>query len=631
VIEAAAAVAVAAAVLPVSAAASGAAVRVDQLGYAPAEAKVAYLLAPKRPPAAVRFTVLDGSGGVVLRGRAGASRGQWNRRFRAVLPLDVTPVATAGTYRIQVSGPFAATSPPFRVAPAGDLLGPRVADAVEFFQVQRDGGDVIPGALDRRPAHLHDGTALVYAPPRYDGPDSDVIVGRSLRKIGGPVDAEGGWMDAGDFVKFAHTTAYADTLLFAAQRAMGGAAPASLEPEARFGLAWLDKAWLEGERSVLVQVGIGSGNKGGTFTGDHDVWRLPEVDDTLTGSRNRYLRDRPVFRAGAPSAPLPPNLAGRMAAAFALAAQVDAASQPDRARAEVATAAEIFAAAKTSHVRPADVVTAFPHAFYPESAWRDDMELAGAELALAGQALGDPRATEWLAAGAGWAHGYLSKEAGRDTLNLYDTSALAHADLIQAMRAVGAPPGLKVGEGELVADLRAQLGRGAHRARRDPFRAGATYSDFDAAPHTFGLVATAALYRRVTGDRRYDAFATAQRGWTLGANAWGTSMMIGVGSRFPHCPQHVVANLSGGRDGSAPFLRGAVVNGPNDRGLFKDGLGDFFGEGHTCPSRGGDPLARFTGHGSRFVDDVRAWQTVEPAIDFTATAALAFALEASQP
>lgn len=29
---------------------------------------------------------------------------------------------------------------------------------------------------------------------------------------------------------------------------------------------------------------------------------------------------------------------------------------------------------------------------------------------------------------------------------------------------------------------------------------------------------------------------------------------------------------------------------------------------------------------SRFVDDVRSWQTVEPAIDFTATVALAFAL-----
>ena len=114
------------------------------------------------------------------------------------------------------------------------------------------------------------------------------------------------------------------------------------------------------------------------------------------------------------------------------------------------------------------------------------------------------------------------------------------------------------------------------------------YDDFDAASHGFGLVATAALYQRLTGDRRYDRFATAQRDWVLGANPWGVSLVIGVGSRFARCPQHVVANLAGGRDGKRPFLLGAVVNGPNDASLFSDGLGEFFEEGHTCPSKGGD-------------------------------------------
>jgi endoglucanase len=92
-----------------------------------------------------------------------------------------------------------------------------------------------------------------------------------------------------------------------------------------------------------------------------------------------------------------------------------------------------------------------------------------------------------------------------------------------------------------------------------------------------------------------------------------------------------VANLSGRLDGRPPSLVGAVVNGPNDRALFADGLGEFFDEGRTCPPGGGDRYAAFTGHGSRFVDDVRSWQTVEPAIDFTATAALAFALGAVGP
>jgi hypothetical protein len=50
---------------------------------------------------------------------------------------------------------------------------------------------------------------------------------------------------------------------------------------------------------------------------------------------------------------------------------------------------------------------------------------------------------------------------------------------------------------------------------------------------------------------------------------------------------------------------------------------EFFDEGRDCHTGG---YGAFTGHGSRFVDDVRSWRTVEPAIDFTATAALASAL-----
>jgi endoglucanase len=178
--------------------------------------------------------------------------------------------------------------------------------------------------------------------------------------------------------------------------------------------------------------------------------------------------------------------------------------------------------------------------------------------------------------------------------------------------------------------MRAQLARGLRAARHDPFRAAVTYDDFDAAPHAFGLAATAALYHRLTHSTRFDALGTEQRDWALGANAWGASLMIGVGSRFPRCPQHVVANLRGSRDGRAPYLVGAVVNGPNDKGLFADGLGEFFDEGRTCPPRHTDRFRRFTGHGSRYVDDVRSWQTVEPAIDFTAAAALAFALGATR-
>jgi hypothetical protein len=601
--------------------ASGA-LRVDQLGYAPAESKLAYLMTTAAVPHQP-FTVRDAAGNTVLAGVAGQSLGSWNSAYPDVYSLDLSALRQVGRYVVDVTA-VAGASAEVRVAKPADLWPARLGDFAAFFSAQRDGAHVVAGPLHRKPSHLRDAKATVYDWPTYEDPDSDVIVGKHLNALRGPVDVSGGWFDAGDFIKFAHTTAYADTLLLLAQRRNGAAAPRAMKKEIRFGLRWLRRAWDPQHNAVYIQVGIGSGNKSGSFSGDHDVWRLPQRDDKLTGKANRYLRNRPVFATSAAPGQLAPNIAGRMAASFALAAQVDATSHPARARRELRTAAEIFRRAKTQNVQESDVVTALPHAFYPESAWRDDLEVGAVELARAGFRLGDPRANDWLDAAGHWAQSYLHNEAGSDTLNLYDESAIGHAELLAVLK--NHPRALDVSRKHLRADLRHQLARGQAHAAQDPFRAGANYDDFDVASHTFGLMATVELLKQVTGTHRYDRFLTEQRNWVLGANPWGVSMIIGVGSQFARCPQHVVANLSGGRDGTPPLLRGAVVNGPNSTDLFTDGLGEFFDNAPACPSNGQDAYEQFTGHGSRFVDDVRSWMTVEPAIDFTATAALAFGL-----
>ena len=57
-----------------------------------------------------------------------------------------------------------------------------------------------------------------------------------------------------------------------------------------------------------IQVGIGSGNRAGTFRGDHDLWRLPQADDRDTRHADRFVSHRPVFRgraAGPPDQPQP--------------------------------------------------------------------------------------------------------------------------------------------------------------------------------------------------------------------------------------------------------------------------------------------------------------------------------------
>jgi len=76
-------------------------------------------------------------------------------------------------------------------------------------------------------------------------------------------------------------------------------------------------------------------------------------------------------------------------------------------------------------------------------------------------------------------------------------------------------------------------------------------------------------------------------------------------------------------------LTGAVVNGPNDPDLFSDGLGDYQDGMVVCPPGGSDRYAAFNGHGSQFVDDVRAWQTDEPALDMTGAAIIGAALQSA--
>ena len=121
------------------------------------------------------------------------------------------------------------------------------------------------------------------------------------------------------------------------------------------------------------------------FVGDHDVWRLPEADDALAPRRATRTTSSSTVRSSPrpPGQKISPNLAGRVAAAFALGAQV-ALPRGDEPRPGAGSARPPRC---TRRPRPhvGELVTAFPHAYYPEDSWADDMEFGGAELARAGR------------------------------------------------------------------------------------------------------------------------------------------------------------------------------------------------------------------------------------------------------
>ncbi|MFD7282875.1 glycoside hydrolase family 9 protein [Streptomyces sp. NPDC059862] len=597
-------------------AAEPAEIRVNQAGYVTGEKKYAYVMGNGDDLADAGFTVVDERGRTVLRGRLGPSTGSWNAAYDTVRTVDLSALRRTGTYRLRLTGSAEGRSPRFRVASAGQLTDALRADSVRFFRTQRDGGDVLPEQTGRVASHLTDERAVVYAPPRYTA-GGERTAATALTEVAGPVDVSGGWFDAGDFLKFTHTTSYVVGQLLTAVRDTPPVP--GLPAEADHGLDWLDRMWDGPDGVLYAQVGLGSGNA--RLRGDHDMWRLPEEDDALSvrpGDPDYLVKHRPVFRANTPGDPVSPNLAGRVAAAFALAAQVRAEEDPEVARRWLDKAAEVYARADTDpHGR---LFTTVPASYYREDSWRDDMEWAAVELARSARELGDGRSVRWQREAVGWAKAYL-QSGERGTLDVSDVSALAHADLLSS-------PGL---DGDtrnaLEADLRRQLAEGTRQAARDPFGAGVVLTEFDAVPRTFGLVATSGLYARVTRDHRFDAFASRQRGWVFGANPWGTSFVIGAGETYPHCPEHQVANLAMSRTGRGDILRGAVVNGPNKAEL----LGDLerFDSMRPCSAEpSGHRWSDFDGHGAGYVDDVAAWQTVEPADDFTATALLALSLTA---
>jgi endoglucanase len=596
-------------------------IRINQLGYS-AAAKRAYLMASTTETGAT-FSVVNSSGASVYSAPIGANLGSWSSSYPDVYALDFGSVTTAGSYTISVTGPLAATSPSFRIDTAENIYAGAMANALSFYQNERDGPNYIPSALRTAPAHLNDESAMTYLTPNYKA--STGGFSGSLTPLGVSMDASGGWWDAGDYLKFVETTSYTVDLILLLVRDFPNQAGPGFTAEARFGTDWLMKMWNDSTKTMYYQVGIGAGNS--KTISDHDIWRLPQADDTYGGSSSlyRYIRNRPVFRAGPPGALISPNIAGRDAAAFAECYQVFRVSDPTYADTCLLDAEDVYGLANTAWT--GNLLTAIPYSFYPEVEWRDDMELGATELYKALAAATPPAGLPhtdpmyYLPLAAQWANAYITgPNDAADTLNLYDVSGVAHYELANAIAEAGNPPGLATTPAALVADLKKQLDKAVAQANTDPFGFGFPWGTWDTTSHGAGLSVMASEYDHLTGTTTYAAYADEWLGNILGANGWGLSFIVGDGTKFPDCLQHQVANLAGSLNGTGPILAGAAVEGPNSKATTGSVSGMI-----ACPSNGVDTYAAFNSSSAEFRDNMQSYSNTEPAIDLTAASPLAFA------
>lgn len=611
-----------------------AAFRADQIGYPAGASKLAVLMTHSARPGARWMLISAHPCRVVARGAATVSLGSWSHRYPAVWEIRFGAVRRPGIYRLALTAHPRTVSPWFRIAPASDLYARAVANALSFYQNERDGPAFIRSALRTAPGHLNDARAMTFRAPKVN---SDGNFRGSLRKLatGVRIDATGGWWDAGDYLKFTQTTSYTVAMLlqgiasFPAQLGSrdrhGGT---DFTAETRFGLDFLRRMWNERTRTLYFQVGTGEANN--FYVGDHDIWRLPQADDHYgrTNPHDVYIRHPPVFRAGPPGAPISPNLAGRLAADFALCYRIFRVSDAGYARRCLRSAETVYALAGT-HWK-GHLLTVLPFDFYGETSWRDDMMLGATELALALRSAGHAAlpaglpvrsANRYLADAARWARQWMgSSSAHSDTLNLYDVSALADFELYGALGR--AHQRLAVTKAALLANLRGQIRKAIGIAMADPFGFGFAWDQWDTTAHGIGLSVMASEYDALTGRQTYAEWGQRWLDDVLGTNAWGVSLIVGDGTVFPDCMQHQVTNLIGSHDGMPPVLAGAVVEGPNS----------FAATGAVANMRpcsasapGNVPYAAFRGHRAVFRDDVQSYSTVEPAIDLTALSPMAFA------
>lgn len=559
--------------------------RINQLGYFPDEKKKAIVFS--KTPVETPIELWMGNKRVLQAKAKPVTNGNWGT-FDHYYEFDFSKIRETGDYYLK-SGKSEDRSQPIRIS--REAFENHQESLLEFMRQQRCGYNP---TLDVY-CHQKDGLSFYGSMP-----DSS------------KVDISGGWHDAGDQLKYLITSSYATAHMlktyelypekFADQYdALGhkgkNGIPDILD-EAKWGLDWLVKAH-PNPNDIIHQVADDR---------DHRGFKMPDNDNSDYGwGQNSY---RPAYFAdGKPQglhkyksqATGVSNLAGRCAAAFAIAARL---WMYDKAFAEKCRqmAVSVYALGRKKEGYQQGNSYGAPYR-YNEDTWNDDMEWGAAELYKL------TREAAYLAQ----AKTYALKSSNADSWMVRDTADhyrlypfinmghfVLHEFADKKLR--------KKLEGFYQEGIAYTLKRG----NKNPFRIGVPFI-WCSNNLVTSLAAQVILYQKMTKSNAYNDFLLAQRDWLFGRNPWGTSMFSGIPAHgeFPaavHTSLYILKNIQ---------IPGGLVDGPVYMSIYKSLIG--------IKLTGPDAFAAFQNNHVTYHDDTGDYSTNEPTMDGTAGALLMMA------
>ncbi|MFD2202026.1 glycoside hydrolase family 9 protein [Shivajiella indica] len=557
-------------------------IRINQLGYLTEDSKVAIVFS--KTPIRENFQLVNKETGKVSQEIKATplKKNEWGG-FK-YSEVDFSQVKETGHFFIR-GKKSGAESSVFRIG--SDAFGNHQETLLEFMRQQRCGYNP---TLDMV-CHEKDGRTF-YGPM----PDSTYV------------DLSGGWHDAGDQLKYLITSSYATAHMLMAYEiypdrfedkvnALGQPWPNGIPDvldEAKWGLDWIHKMHPAPDQ-LFHQVADDR---------DHRGFKIPNKDNADYGwGANQYRAA--YFATGKPQGLMKyqseatgvANLAGRSAAAMALAARIWEKDLKDPAFAEKCKRAAISLYQLGREKEGYQQGNSFGAPYrYNEETWADDMEWAAAELYKLTKENSYLEQAKTYALKTNTADSWTVRDSAAH-YQLYPFINMGHYSLHEVADA----DFKKTLEGYYLEGIQYTL----NRANKNPFHIGIPFIWCSNNLLT-SLVTQVILYEKMTGDKQFEPFMAAQRDWLFGRNPWGTSMVTGIpeGGEYPvevHTAPFVLLDME---------VPGGLVDGPVFTSIYNNLLG--------LTLLKPDKFAAFQNEHVVYHDDVGDYSTNEPTMDGTA-------------